>query len=552
MTQPETVNDTVLYALRNIHADQSVTVRMLDDATFDIWGQVFVNGNPVSGGGTFPIASQPEAEAGVDNTKVMTPLRVSQAIDYQVNLGLYLPLTGGELTGNLDTTANIIVDDADINILNGGSLIVTGSADLRDTYFRQWDGSATGAEANLYQQFGVFYFDGNSDNIAFERFEFDSPVVIINENNHLKLKSVSQSELYFMSDSDVLWGTIFGSANGLRMNTPTGGELRFTVNDVLKLTVAAAAVTSTVDIIVPDEVYDATAWNGSLEVPTKNAVRDKIESLVLGGGSVTSVNGETGVVVLNQDEVLDGTTYKQYSQTEKTKLAGVATGATTNSSDATLLNRLNHTGSQTISTVTNLQTELDARVDTTGNETIAGVKTFSSDPLIPDEAYSSAWNGVLEPPTKNALYDKIETLGGGGASISDTAYGVGWDGDTTNGASKNAIYDKVEALDSLVAHKAGTETFTGAKDFNSTINVNGIATFNSVIVDVGMQANGPIQVPDAAYGAGWNGSTQVPTKNAIYDKMETFVDGTIVEVVAFVDWPPASPVAGTVYLRAVE
>jgi hypothetical protein len=37
---------------------------------------------------------------------------------------------------------------------------------------------------------------------------------------------------------------------------------------------------------VEDEVYDATAWNGSLEVPTKNAVRDKIEALAL-GGSVT-------------------------------------------------------------------------------------------------------------------------------------------------------------------------------------------------------------------------------------------------------------------------
>ena len=33
-------------------------------------------------------------------------------------------------------------------------------------------------------------------------------------------------------------------------------------------------------ITVPDDVYDATTWNGSTQVPTKNAVRDKIESLV--------------------------------------------------------------------------------------------------------------------------------------------------------------------------------------------------------------------------------------------------------------------------------
>lgn len=47
----------------------------------------------------------------------------------------------------------------------------------------------------------------------------------------------------------------------------------------------------------------------------------------------------------------------------------------------------------------------------TGNETIAGVKTFSSDPIIPDEAYNATnWNGVLEPPTKNAVRDQFETL----------------------------------------------------------------------------------------------------------------------------------------------
>jgi hypothetical protein len=47
--------------------------------------------------------------------------------------------------------------------------------------------------------------------------------------------------------------------------------------------VEKAGDTMTGDLIVPDEAYDATNWNGNMEVPTKNAVRDKIESL--GGGS---------------------------------------------------------------------------------------------------------------------------------------------------------------------------------------------------------------------------------------------------------------------------
>lgn len=42
------------------------------------------------------------------------------------------------------------------------------------------------------------------------------------------------------------------------------------------------------DISVPDEAYDATAWNGSVEVPTKNAIRDKFESFVASAAESTS------------------------------------------------------------------------------------------------------------------------------------------------------------------------------------------------------------------------------------------------------------------------
>jgi len=44
---------------------------------------------------------------------------------------------------------------------------------------------------------------------------------------------------------------------------------------------------------------------------------------------------------------------------------------------------------------------------TTGADTIAGSKTFSSIITIPDEAYDAAWNGKLQPPTKNAVWDAL-------------------------------------------------------------------------------------------------------------------------------------------------
>lgn len=68
---------------------------------------------------------------------------------------------------------------------------------------------------------------------------------------------------------------------------------------------------------------------------------------VTGGGAVNSVNTLVGDVVLTQDTVLDGSTFKQYSLTEKNKLAGIATGAEVNvnadwnatTGDALILNK---------------------------------------------------------------------------------------------------------------------------------------------------------------------------------------------------------------------
>lgn len=103
------------------------------------------------------------------------------------------------------------------------------------------------------------------------------------------------------------------------------------------------------------------------------------------GGAVDSVNGKVGVVVLSKADVglgsvddtsdaskpvstaqqtaldakVDKVTGKQlstedYTNTEKTKLAGIATGATANSPNATLLARANHTGTQLASTISDL------------------------------------------------------------------------------------------------------------------------------------------------------------------------------------------------------
>lgn len=82
------------------------------------------------------------------------------------------------------------------------------------------------------------------------------------------------------------------------------------------------------------------------------------------GGSVTSVAGVSpvsGNVPLDADDILDGTVGKQYTATERSKLAGIADGATANSSDASLRDLTLATGLLDIVTqADNFDTALEA------------------------------------------------------------------------------------------------------------------------------------------------------------------------------------------------
>jgi hypothetical protein len=77
------------------------------------------------------------------------------------------------------------------------------------------------------------------------------------------------------------------------------------------------------------------------------------------------------------DTLTDGTTNKAYTAAEKTKLSGVATGATANDTDANLKNRANHTGTQLASTISDFSTAADARItaSTKVNGSVNGTAT---------------------------------------------------------------------------------------------------------------------------------------------------------------------------------
>ena len=98
----------------------------------------------------------------------------------------------------------------------------------------------------------------------------------------------------------------------------------------------------------------------------------------------------------------------------------------------------------TLSDQTDLQSALDAKA------ALAGA-TFTGDIVVPAEAYGAGWNGSNEAPTKDAIYDKIETLGGGGDAL------------TSNGLDQFAATTSAE-----LAGVVSDETGTGALVFASS------------------------------------------------------------------------------------
>lgn len=71
-------------------------------------------------------------------------------------------------------------------------------------------------------------------------------------------------------------------------NYQQGGNFYPPNNSVTNLTGTVPAEV----ITVADQIYDSTLWNNNLSVPTKNAIRDKIESLTLTGNTV--INNGSG------------------------------------------------------------------------------------------------------------------------------------------------------------------------------------------------------------------------------------------------------------------
>ena len=142
--------------------------------------------------------------------------------------------------------------------------------------------------------------------------------------------------------------------------------------------------------------------------------------------TTVAINSDTGADVTLS--AADGTNAGIMTSAMSTKLAGIAAGATANSSDATLLSRANHTGTQTASTISDFSSAADARITAaTGvtvqgynaNTTTLGNTTTGTGSIV--RAASPTFTGNVTVPTPTNSTDAATK-----AYVDAAAAGIDW------------------------------------------------------------------------------------------------------------------------------
>lgn len=94
-----------------------------------------------------------------------------------------------------------------------------------------------------------------------------------------------------------------------------------------------------------------------------------------------------------------------------------------------------------------------------------------TDGEVKGRAYnSSTWNGSNRITQEDSVRDKFEQLAPGltDALVNDAAYGAGWDTDTTHAPSRNAVYDKIQTLLGSSAYTPTNVTTDRSYDADAT------------------------------------------------------------------------------------
>lgn len=237
------------------------------------------------GGGVTSVA----AGLGMSFSTITSTGSVILDTTYAVTKGTTQVLTGTKVFNTNQTFYKPGSDNQNtISVLTAGgnNAVQLGTANGFSTYGGMWLGNVTPSLANavvysngtqtIYNASSEMFFRiGNVSSPASALYVNSSSQIGINTNPSARLHVVSTTEqLRVGYDGSNYYSATVGSAGSVTLNA-VGASSAFTFSDAVN---------------VPDDAY-ASGWNGSTQVPTKNAIWDAIQS----GVSTPTITGISNV-----------------------------------------------------------------------------------------------------------------------------------------------------------------------------------------------------------------------------------------------------------------
>jgi hypothetical protein len=208
-------------------------------------------------------------------------------------------------------------------------------------------------------------------------------------------------------------------------------------------------------------------------------------------------------------------------------LLNVADGATANSSDATLLDRANHTGTQDISTVTGLQTALDGKLDDS-QASIFGLSLLDDT----DATEARTTLGLGSVATINTNGSTNQWLRGDGTFSATVTAANHVTNIRLADMASGTIKGRVSAATGDPEDLTGTQVTTLLDTFTSTLK--GLAPASGGGTSNFLRADGIWAAPTASVA--WGGitgtlSSQTDLQTALNDKQATLVSATNIKTI---------------------
>ena len=134
---------------------------------------------------------------------------------------------------------------------------------------------------------------------------------------------------------------------------------------------------------------------------------------------------------------------------------------------------------------------------------------FISGSYIEAYVYTTGTPGVGDVPVGIKLYGTT----GGGVDVRP-------EGQVIVGINPSTYLDSTLTIQNTTATSHLALRYDSSNYATAVVSATGVTTFNAVGSGAKFVFSDNVEVPDEAYGVSWNGSTAVPTKNALYDKIE--------------------------------